>query len=188
MTENKTISISYLNSNTWMIFSILRSLQSLLQISRISNWQPSSLKWQAGSMGQITYKTQQTKQKNIKRSSGAETLTSSHKNPDSSLFLKTQKTWQHNTRIPTWPQSAMAEQVPPSIASDLPCSPFCQLSPCGSPVRLWMCDHCHTQRRHGLYLSTLQIYEPCTELLRTVKKKKKSLDIPSQEVGTDCQK
>lgn len=115
MTENKTISISYLNSNTWMIFSILRSLQSLLQISRISNWQPSSLKWQAGSMGQITYKTQQTKQKNIKRSSGAETLTSSHKNPDSSLFLKTQKIWQHNTRIPTWPQSAMAEQVPPPL-------------------------------------------------------------------------
>lgn len=56
MTENKTISISYLNSNTWMIFSTPRSLQSLLQISRVSNWQPSSLKWQAGSVGQITYK------------------------------------------------------------------------------------------------------------------------------------
>lgn len=39
------------------------------------------------------------------------------------------------------------------------------------PVRLWMCDHCHTQRRHALYLFTLQIYEPCTELLCTVKKK-----------------
>lgn len=27
--------------------------------------------------------------------------------------MKTQKNWQHKTHIPTWPQSAMAEQVLP---------------------------------------------------------------------------
>lgn len=42
-----------------------------------------------------------------------------------------------------------------------------------------MSDHCHTDRRHPLYLFTLQINEPCIEL-DAVKEKKKKLDMPSR--------
>lgn len=88
----------------------------------------------------------------------------SHKNTDFSRFLENPGNvaiWDlhpHMATIcygwagaaPNWPDlsSCLVYQSPPSALLMLPA---------------WVCDPCHTHRKHSLYLLTLQLYEPCTE-------------------------